>query len=663
MIFEKIELHNFGIYRGSNTVDFCNDDGGNITLVGALNGRGKTTLLDAVFLTLYGKRAIPLIQDKPTKYTALLKSYINKSATDYTTSASVTLNLEDDGPTIITITRSWDSRDKNLSDDLVVLKDGIKDKYLSDNWNYYVEEIIPFGISRFFFFDNEKIAQIADDESFNEIKDSIKAVMGVNTIDKLLSDLQSVLKEKRAKEKAGTDSAAFADLKAVEDEIADIEGKIAAIRMERASITPKLERATLDVAEAEQMFWKIGGNLGLKREEIEQEKNRLVNEVNEIKDQQLGLAINPATPLCLCSKLVRQTYNTAKETEGKKYAQYSQPIVKDIIDSIQEKLDELNIDAVTRMRINLLLENERNKYESESDVCEENALAPASLLLLEKLINEGFFSIYDKKSELIKRMEENEEALQQIEAHLSNNAERGNATELLAKIRELDRTKSDYEHQLSNLDQQCESLEGQLEMLNNRRLRFIKKIAEIKNAGDDDQRVIAYTAKTIAVMEEFKLRLQMSKVKELEKNVTNCFKFLAQKETVITKVVIDPKTLDITLRGYNDGVLLKTQLSAGEKQMFAVAIIWGLALTSGYKLPVIIDTPMARLDSAHRYNFINKYLPNASAQVIVLSTDEEVYGQYLDQLRPHVGKYYTLVYDENNKCTSVVPGYFEEAVK
>ena len=92
--------------------------------------------------------------------------------------------------------------------------------------------------------------------------------------------------------------------------------------------------------------------------------------------------------------------------------------------------------------------------------------------------------------------------------------------------------------------------------------------------------------------------------------------------------------------------------------MFAISILWGLALSSGYKLPVIIDTPMARLDSAHRSNFINKYLPNASSQVIVLSTDEEINGKYLTDIKGYVNSAYTLVYDETEKCTSINPGYF-----
>ena len=94
--------------------------------------------------------------------------------------------------------------------------------------------------------------------------------------------------------------------------------------------------------------------------------------------------------------------------------------------------------------------------------------------------------------------------------------------------------------------------------------------------------------------------------------------------------------------------------------MFAVAIVWALALTSGYKAPVIIDTPMARLDSSHRANFVTKYLPAASSQVLVLSTDEEVYVRYLDLVRDNVVDYYTLLYREEEQCTSIVHGYFGE---
>ena len=57
-------------------------------------------------------------------------------------------------------------------------------------------------------------------------------------------------------------------------------------------------------------------------------------------------------------------------------------------------------------------------------------------------------------------------------------------------------------------------------------------------------------------------------------------------------------------------------------------------------------------------NFINKYLPNASSQVIVLSTDEEINGKYLDDIKAYVNKAYTLIYNDSEKCSTIEPGYF-----
>ena len=663
MIFKKIQLHNFGIYCGDHELQLTKTADRNITLVGGMNGRGKTTILDAIFITFYGKRALPLIQDEVKNYNNLMARFINKSATDQWTSVAVTLDMEDDGPTLLTVRRRWTLHKGKVVEELSVVKDGLEDKYLSDNWNYYVEEIIPFGISRFFFFDNEQIAKIADDEAFNEIKDSIKAVMGVTNIDKLLADVQAVMKEKQARLAEVSHDGTLDELREVEANILELEQKLATIRMERAGIVPRLEKVTQDLEALEQRFWRSGGNLGLKREEIEREKARLVAEEEAIKQRQLSLAVAPATPLALCRELVLQTYDAAKEAEGMKYAHYSRPLVAQIVDRIGDKIEELETDAVTKLKLRLILAQELERYPAEAPEGEESGLSPASMLLLEKLIDSGFFETVTQKDALIRQMEENESALLQIDAHLSSNAEKSNAAEILAKIRERDRIRDNFRYEIDRLDQQFDGVNAQLEAMNSKRFKLIRKIADRENSGDDDERILAYAAKTVSVMDTFKLRLQESKVRELEANITECFKFLAQKEAMITSVEVDPATLDIILRDYNGGVLLKSQLSAGEKQMFAIAIIWGLALSSGYKLPVVIDTPMARLDSAHRYNFINRYLPNASSQVIVLSTDEEVNGQYLEQLREHVGTYYTLKYDEAEKSTSILPGYFGEVLQ
>ena len=100
------------------------------------------------------------------------------------------------------------------------------------------------------------------------------------------------------------------------------------------------------------------------------------------------------------------------------------------------------------------------------------------------------------------------------------------------------------------------------------------------------------------------------------------------------------------------------RLSAGERQLLAIALLWGLARVSGRALPTVIDTPLGRLDSSHRANLIERYFPSASHQVILLSTDEEINRTYHRMLEPQIGRSYLLQYDDEERATTVVDGYF-----
>ena len=111
----------------------------------------------------------------------------------------------------------------------------------------------------------------------------------------------------------------------------------------------------------------------------------------------------------------------------------------------------------------------------------------------------------------------------------------------------------------------------------------------------------------------------------------------------------------------NGEEVLKDSLSAGEKQLMIIAILWALALCSQKKLPVIIDTPLSRLDSQHRTSVITTYFPNASEQIIILSTDTEIDRSYYDMIQDSIGDEFTLVYNEETKSTSIKKGYFQES--
>ena len=660
MHFSEIELYNFGIYKGQHIITLIDQrDNKNITLVGGMNGRGKTTILDAIFLCLYGRKAIEYIVGKKEAYNKVLKDRINKSSEDRTTHVKITMVMDDDEDTIISINRSWVQADNKITTNLVVEKNGIEDTYLSENWEYYVEELIPYGIAKFFFFDNEKISQIADDDAFEKIKDSIKSVMGVTTVETLCSHIEKIRKDKNSSLKKQATDALTKESEDLSSSIEECETKIRNLFAQRAALVPDLEKTSNMLEETEQLFWKKGGNLGLNHDDIIRDQHELKDKENSLREQAISLASNPATPICLCKELATTTYNVIMSSEETRAVKYSYPIVSKLYQSLLEEFKSSYSEMTDSYQtLSKLVDTQLKKLEGKISSETINAITPLAKTLMEKFISEDISRF---SSEAIYLVSENEKiitALEQLEVHLSSSAEKNDTVKLLNEIKELQAKKTELEAEISKCDDQIHSVQFEKEQFERQLNKVLLRIASNADTSDDNVRIIEYSTMTMDVMREFVHRLQAQKVDILEKNITSCFEFLAQKQAIITSININPETLDITLKDYKDGILLKDQLSAGEKQMFAISILWGLALSSGYKLPVIIDTPMARLDSAHRSNFINKYLPNASSQVIVLSTDEEINGKYLEDIKEYVNKAYTLIYNDSEKCSTIKPGYF-----
>jgi DNA sulfur modification protein DndD len=139
------------------------------------------------------------------------------------------------------------------------------------------------------------------------------------------------------------------------------------------------------------------------------------------------------------------------------------------------------------------------------------------------------------------------------------------------------------------------------------------------------------------------------------------FRKLLRKTELVTGLTINPETFAATLTGRDGKALPFDRLSAGERQLLATALLWGLARASGRPVPTIIDTPLSRLDSSHRRHLIERYFPCASHQVILLSTDEEIVGPYYEALKPFISRTYLLNHDDDLGMTNLEPGYFSKA--
>ena len=154
--------------------------------------------------------------------------------------------------------------------------------------------------------------------------------------------------------------------------------------------------------------------------------------------------------------------------------------------------------------------------------------------------------------------------------------------------------------------------------------------------------------------------MTLRKLNKLEEEVKNCFLYLLHKSDLVHRIAIDSKTFGLSLYDLNGKQVPKHRLSAGEKQLLAIAFLWGLAKVSGRRLPIAIDTPLGRLDSSHRNNLVERYFPSASHQVILLSTDTEIGKKEYQNLQETeaIAREYLLQYNSNKRETTIKPGYF-----
>lgn len=658
MIIKQIILKNFGLYAGEHILEFnYASETQPITLIGGLNGRGKTTLLDGIILGLYGHRALKYLQDERIKYTRYLSNHINKSTSPYEeTSITIVLADSETSKEQITIKRYWyNVQEEAIREYFDASRNNLADEHLARNWDYFVEEILPLNISRFFFFDSEKISQIADDDSFESVKESIRALLGLTTIDQLICDMSKLIQKNQRSMQINSQTDYTERFTELQARIAENEAAAKNAYDQAAHFQQLVSRDESRRDREQELFWAAGGNLGLDRKKISSSKEEHTDRLKSLLQQVQEYVQDPSLPLLMCPDLLSSTLSNAQQNERLLFRKASQTVLK----QLRELLSGTDYSTPQKQNTFAFLDLAEQRFSvlthtSQSVVFEMSADAT---YLLRRLIDSSDDRIRSL-AKLLLEIHETEEILAQIEDHLSREVSESSAKRHWDQIQELNESIMVNEANRRVAMDNYDRLERERVVLERQRAHLLSENMQNAQSLGEHQRMVRYSAIVTETMNEFKRRIQAKKVETLQGIILRCFRSMVGKESMIQGIHIDPATLDIRLIDYAGGELLKTQLSAGEKQLFAVSILWGLAQCSGYDMPVIIDTPLGRLDSQHRINFVEGYLPFAGKQVIVLSTDEEINGRYLDLVKPYINSTYTLVYDEVQRSTSVVKGYF-----
>ncbi|MFQ5821498.1 MAG: DNA sulfur modification protein DndD [Candidatus Heimdallarchaeota archaeon] len=673
----SITLHNFKCFEGTCSINGLADgldSQERIVLFGGLNGAGKTTLFESILLCLYGKRNKTLWPSKGTKredYQNYIVAVTNNHAKRKAIRSDMWIDLELQDieragiAQSLSVKRYWtiDTQANTIYNENLTIYDekGKPFDFVSENdWEEFINELIPYEISQFFFFDGEKIQDFVKDED-KEFADSLEKVLGISLYEQLNTDLEEV--RRRILRRYNEDEDAKIRLTEIEKEIAECEKIVYKAEESINSLKEEIKEIEERIEEIDIETRRITRVRAQTLEEYRAEKTKLIED-KVIHEEKIFEAIQDDIPLLitapLCRELVEQLINEERLNEILSAQKALEPKIRQITRQLFEGKEPSPP----------LLQQQKKFYAKKlrkilSQILAEKPKGLENVFSLHNLAKNNIEQIQSRIQrtyEVVNTLVTHLNQLQEIEPKLKKisqteqkalDPEASRLYEEKGKLLEKLQIKND---EIENLRIEIDIQRGQIASKKRQRTEYENKVARTIQM----QNQIEYTKRLREVLDEFSHRLRAKKVDKLQQYTLKMWNKLAHKKDQIKNININPdRQFSIELFDVEDKQIDKTKLSAGEKELLAISLIWSLSKLANRNLPVVIDTPLGRLDTIHRSNIAKHYFSNASHQVLLLSTNTEIIGKEYEAIKKFVSKKYILQRDKAQEASRISEGYFE----
>jgi DNA sulfur modification protein DndD len=515
-------------------------------------------------------------------------------------------------------------------------------------------------LSHLFFFDGEQIASLAEGEQTAEIiGTAIDGLLGLDLLERLNDDLKVYERRVREERRRSSDETrADAELRQAEAELRALEARADQVSLERGALVNAMNPLSKALHAAEERYRGAGGEFFERAQDLQRARERLTAEKRALEDQLRELLAGPL-PLLLIDGLLGEVAQQARHENQIRHARTMREALEARDREVLARVEQAGIGSEaqagalaelfasdraerTRLALEPLLLNADEELPPRIDHLRRDRL-PADAQAAREL-QEGIRAL----DERIQRLDD-DLARVPTEAHIDA------ARKALEQARAAVAAK---EAEAKLLDDTAAALTRQQAELAKRVDRLRLQGVEEGFDTDDQQRLLHHAARVRGTLGELRQRATRRHLGRIESLMLDAFRALLHKSSLVRELSIDPETYRVGLTGQDGRPLPFSRLSAGERQLLATAMLWGLARASGRPVPTIIDTPLGRLDSSHRRNLIERYFQNAAHQVLLLSTDEEIVGSYEEALHPAVARHYLLSHDTGDGTTNITDGYF-----
>ncbi len=674
MYLKSLSINNLFSYRAPCEFDFSLpvDSHQNIVLILGRNGQGKTNFLRSIKLLFLGAAPTEM---RRTVSTSTKKSLLspNQFVCGFTSEwygilnlleresggnkCSISADLETkDGD--VKVTREWviDFSRSNFEENLTVdtpFEGILKEAEASE----YLERCLPKDYVPFFFFDGEEVQALAEsnDNEVIAVTERLLNISPLENISQALSELRSDWKRE------AMDAEKKHKLTEIQNKYEDNESELAMLSQriavneaesneiqERINKVSRQQRILLGTPDQQNE-----SSLKAQIDEKEANHHKIMLELVEAFQRDAFLRVTPElTKTALeTTEIIVQKENgsqtellTSLKTDlpdifyrppypsprlEKNQAEFYQQRILKVLDSYQitDHIDTtFRLNVWQARQLSRLLAN----YQKDQQPWQS---------LLKNLVKARDLST----------------GINKLEFQLKNTGDM--AREKKAEFERLGIEENELKEQLFDLNDEQRKYKGQIEKLQSslkENINDIKKLEEDVRKSGEVQAKFDFAERLGKALREVKDILRLQKREELEQSYNLRFLQLLDSNTLIHKVEIDDD-FKRTYRDSQDNLVAMSSISAGMKHLSATALLWAMKEVSAIEMPVVIDTPMSRIDRQHQNNLLQHYYPKLGRQVIILPTDSELDEQKYNQLKPFIYREYQLKNSEG-KETQVIKG-------